>query len=253
MNPIKSLNEYTTEELRKLYKSYTLYLVTEHIRRELTTQNNKYGYEMVSQLYVDNDNENKYYHHDMVRFYNNISITNLENKLDDESLSDTVKRNIKDKIYYYKVCNEVLFWNAGGYEKLIEDYDNNADVNDLNDPDELFEELHSQDFLDEELGRPTKEEIYNFIWETLRYCDVKTLRRLLNYADKKFDIAPAHRPKYNKKIYKYDKEGNLIDTFNDREDCITKDNVTKNALSMHLTGKRKTLKGFIYKEEETVN
>lgn len=51
-----------------------------------------------------------------------------------------------------------------------------------------------------------------------------------------------------KKIEKYDKDGNLVATFKDRQDCIKQDNISKQSLYNVLKGKRKTYKGFIYKE-----
>jgi len=54
--------------------------------------------------------------------------------------------------------------------------------------------------------------------------------------------------KFNKTIEKYDVAGKLIETYADRQECIEKNNFTKSALSKHLSGKRKKLNGYIYKE-----
>lgn len=54
--------------------------------------------------------------------------------------------------------------------------------------------------------------------------------------------------KFDKKIEKYDVNGKLIETYSDRQECIEKNNFDKSALSKHLSGKRKKLKGYIYKE-----
>lgn len=55
--------------------------------------------------------------------------------------------------------------------------------------------------------------------------------------------------KSNIPINKYDKDGNLIETYKDRQECIEKNGISKGSLSNHLSGKRKTLKGYIYMEE----
>ena len=58
----------------------------------------------------------------------------------------------------------------------------------------------------------------------------------------------AGRPSNDKEIAKYDKEGNLIKVYKNRNECIKENELTKAGLSQHLKGKRKTLKGYIYKE-----
>lgn len=51
-----------------------------------------------------------------------------------------------------------------------------------------------------------------------------------------------------KMILKYDKNGNLLEKYYSRQECIDKNDLTKAGLSQHLNGKRKSLKGFVYKE-----
>ena len=49
-------------------------------------------------------------------------------------------------------------------------------------------------------------------------------------------------------ILKYDKAGKLIEQYYSRQECIEKNDLKKAALSLHLSGKRKTLNGYVYKE-----
>lgn len=56
--------------------------------------------------------------------------------------------------------------------------------------------------------------------------------------------------KQHKIIEKYDIDGNLIETYDNRQECIEKNGLKKSALSLHLCGKRKTLNGYIYKEKK---
>ena len=58
----------------------------------------------------------------------------------------------------------------------------------------------------------------------------------------------SKKRKIGKKIEKYEVTGRLIETYSDRNECIEKNNFTKSALSKHLSGKRKTLNGYVYKE-----
>ena len=51
-----------------------------------------------------------------------------------------------------------------------------------------------------------------------------------------------------KHIKKYDKNSALITTYESRKECCEKEGFKKAALSAHLSGNRKTLKGYIYKE-----
>lgn len=288
MKPIKHITEYTFEELRKLYKSYTLYLFTEHLKRQKTKQNK----EVVDELYFDEGYERpksismtmeelRIRYDEMMKEYwkakeenrtpsymienskisvedlmssNNMSISILERKLENEDFdNETKKQNILNKISYYNICNEVIYFETGLFDKNLEYSIENEDEETIDYLEERLFEYHMNDEDDIEMGKATKEQIYKFILGTLRFCSVAELKKLLEYADKKFDIAPAHRPRYNKKIYKYDLNGNLIDTFENRAECIEKEGISKPALSQVLSGKRKQHKGFIYKEEDSVN
>ena len=49
-------------------------------------------------------------------------------------------------------------------------------------------------------------------------------------------------------ILKYDKQGQLVNRYYSRQECMDDNGLTKQGLSQHLLGKRKSLKGYIYKE-----
>lgn len=71
----------------------------------------------------------------------------------------------------------------------------------------------------------------------------------LKYRIKLKDIEIAQRKgKPNKRIYKYDKNGQLDKIYENRKICCDAEGITKAALSMHLSGQRKRLKGYTYKE-----
>lgn len=116
----------------------------------------------------------------------------------------------------------------------------------------FVEKLHETDELNRELGIATDEEVYYFIWDTLQHCTLKELCTLKDYARKEWKIKKAHRPSKNKKIYKYDKDKNLVATFNNRNECIEVDKINKSVLSKILSKKfyNKSYNGYYYIEEE---
>ena len=59
----------------------------------------------------------------------------------------------------------------------------------------------------------------------------------------------SKRRTINKKISKYDTNGNLIETYKNRKECMQKNDIKKSMLSQHLNGKKYSIKGYIYKEE----
>ena len=269
MEPIRTLESYSIDELKKLYKSFLLYLATDWIRyckryrgENYVLENFLYNYEDephypsilcgLDELKLEvgkykNDKEKQFLEHE-------VSVLKLFREVRyycDSYIERHKQRYIENRIDFYKNrCRlDGKVYNPDDYDVEAEYYDNNSSE------EEMLDELHMNDDIDREYGRATKYEILLFIWETLRFCDKKQLDRLIKLADNKFEFNQAHRPRYNKKIYKYDLEDNLIATFENRADCIEKDGIKKSMLSLVLSGKRKTINGFKYVEEsnESVN
>lgn len=238
---VRTLESYSNDELKKLYKSFTLYIVTEWLKITQKKKNNELWR-------VNPTNGKKYEDGNWLRVLNSLHVQTIEMKLQSEKYNDDEQK--RKELQYEKVVlntiDDVLFWFAGGIEELEKNFEAGCYVR---DPDELYEELHENDDIDKEYNRATKEEILKFIWETLRFCDNNTLSRLCKLADRKFEFRAAHRPQKNLKIYKYDKDNNLIETFANRAECIEKEGMTKSALSNVLSGKRKSYNGYIYIEE----
>ena len=237
---IKPLSDYSHNELKSLYKSLSLYTVTEwfkHIKRYRNDVN-------VRLLCVD---ERPYNDETDKRFFNRLKIRTIEEKIDSGSFrSENEKYLLMVEKTTLEICNEVIFWCGGGIEALEQNYKEGKNVI---DPNELREELHMADDLAQNNGRATLLEVYQFIWNTLRFCDVSELCELTKLADKKFIVNPNHRPKNNKKIYKYDKDGNLVAEYNNRNDCMKYEKVSKQALYNVVSGRREYLKGFKYVEK----
>ena len=237
---VRTLESYSNDELKKLYKSFTLYIVTEWLK--IMQKKKKDALWRVNPI-----NAKKYEDGNWLRSFNGLRVQTIEMKLQSKNYNDEQERK---ELQYEKVVlntiNDVLFWFDGGIEELEKNFEAGCYVR---DPDELYEELHENDDIDKEYNRATKEEILKFIWETLRFCDYNTLTRLCKLADMKFEFRAAHRPQKNLKIYKYDKDNNLIETFANRAECIEKEGMTKSTLSNVLSGKRKSYNGYIYMEE----
>lgn len=288
---MKEITKYNIEELRRLYKSIALYKFTEMLKRQLKLQNSKSVFEldveespflgdfrdlteyeteeksndeikefmrkgrMKMKLFYDNkylhEEKGAYtkYKYNIKKYIDLYGDYNKEKEINPES---TKTHNLQNMLSYYNFCGEVIFWCGGVYEYETKE----AIIMDNGRKEQLetkFVELHINDEINKESGKVTEKEIYDFIWETLRYCTLEEIDMLLGLVDYKFDPIISHRPANNKKIYKYDKEGILVATFINREDCINKENIKKQALSHVLTGKRKSLNGFIYREDKLLH
>ena len=249
--PIKNINEYSNDELKKLYKSYGLYLVTEYFKkiRTYAKDNNDAPIVFIGLLDI-------YTKFNTVKVLPlNISLSNVKykNMIDIDYNDPEERKKVNNKYTAISICDKTHFWIRddfhGKVEQILDSYDENNEIK--SGWVECYEELHINDVQDIEMGRATQYEIYKFIWDTLRFCDTKTLNKLIKLASNHFEIKPstAHRPKNNKKIYKYDKNNNLIATYNNRTECIEQDGIKKSMLSLVLSGKKKTYNGYIYREE----
>lgn len=236
----RKIEDYSIDELKRLYRSISLYMVTEWMKYRKRYKNDQ----DINALTVTDDAYGKELY---ARFFNSIRCKTIEMRLaNNDYKTPEEKQLLINEKTVLKVLNEVLFWCAGGYEQLKKDYNKGCKVR---KPSDMRKELHETDYIDKFYKKATKIEIYKFIWETLRFYDAKTLGNLCRLSDNKFETNDPHRPAKNKPIYKYDKDGNLIAAFPNRDECIKKDNISKEALSMVLSGKRKQYKGFKYVEE----
>lgn len=242
---IKQLSEYDNDELTKLYKFLSLYITTDWMKYMIIHKGEDYIKDL---LKIDNDS--KYENELMVRF---LIATRIEK--DEMILNEKKYKNEHQKIFFQreitalKTLKETIFWNAGGFDQVKIDYKKGYDVK---NPKKILKELHLNDEFNKSNNRTTLENVYKFIWQTLKYCNAKEMSYLMKFADNKYTVNNNGRPKYNKIIYKYDKDMNLIAAYNSREDCIKKSNISKSALSQVLSNRLKSYKGYIYKEE-TVN
>ena len=274
---MKEITEYNIEELRTLYKSYTLYRFTKNLKNQMNVQktekvkeldidtnNKKYietkkepeiislntraefneffrkGREKIDRYWLNATKEDKSPY--TIHKYSREKCELYIYKANKEE-NPNKRKKFNDIAEYYNTCAEVIYWCCGIYDYLVA----------TNEDDEELEaaniELHINDITNKANGKPTLKEVYDFIFHTLRNCNMKEIDMLLGLCNYKDEPVVAHRPSYNKKINKYDKEGNLVATFANRAECIEKEKVNKQALSHVLLGRRQSLNGFVYKEE----
>ena len=93
-------------------------------------------------------------------------------------------------------------------------------------------------------------DMYDFVINNLQYASVEDLKSLIELAKNGFVIKRKGRKSRGKKIFKYDLQHNLLNTYPNRNACIDAEQISKQSLYNVLSGKRKTLKGFIYEEEQ---
>ena len=259
----KLIDEYKAHELVALYKSYLTYKVTDWIL--YTAKKKGEGY-VREQFLFDTEHE---------PYYKNILCGLDEMKLEAKNYkNEKEKEFLKNEIAVLRILREARFY-CGGFvqkrhdefvEAITKDYEQRrdtgreqiCDIEKVEDMwheihgvkyDERYKEIHMNDEEDRAAGRATRYEILEFIWYTLRFCDARELKRFLKFAENNYEFCKAHRPRFNKKVYKYDLKWNLLATYESRDECIEKEKKKKNALSMVLSGERKQHKGFRYKEE----
>ena len=93
-------------------------------------------------------------------------------------------------------------------------------------------------------------ELYDFVINNLQYVPIEDLKKLIKLSQNGFIIKNKGRKSLNKKIFKFDLEHHLLNTYQNRNECIDAEQISKQALYNVLSGKRKQLKGFIYEEEK---
>lgn len=119
--------------------------------------------------------------------------------------------------------------------------------------DELENAIEATNYIYFALNNPTEiPELVDLIVNHLQYMDLKNLKKLLMLIDKNFEQKPAGRPQKNWKVLQYDMKGNLVAEYNSRTECMEKNNIKKSLMSLLLSGKRKTHKGYKYVEMRVI-
>lgn len=235
---MKKLEEYTKEELVALYKRIPVYATTwwfKYYRMYKMKPCEKEEPFILSTLdiegYISSADDNS--------FFNGLAIRNAKSKIEKlrqdngENLNEI--RKLECKVMALEAENECLYWFRGGHERHVQDYEQNLRVS---DPEEKIAELHMNDGIDEAYGRATNLQMYEYIWNTLQYLNVKQLDKLLKFADKgienkwNMDFTNPGRRSRNCEIRQIDIEtGNVVQVYQSRNELIQKTGIKKSHLS----------------------
>lgn len=241
----RELDSYSAEEMERLLKSPVLYTVIMYFK-ELKT---RYEHKIAEPLNLGMvwggiaekdipDFDEKHFEELIVGkiYWNSTRLVAVR-----EQPKQTVQ--MKREVKALEHCLDILHW-CTGYHEVYEHTRKPTQSSN----EERYAELHKKDATDEQYGRATKIEVFNFIWQTGRFLDAGTLNSLC----RKSKISTAHRPKNNRRIYKCDERGKVVATYANRQECIEQDGIKKSMLSSVLSGRRKTYKGYSYVEEDEV-
>ena len=286
---MKELSEYSEKELWRLYKNINLTCVTEFLREWMSQRNEEERpsclqphpskYERVADIKPDlteaelrNREEARklesnmtYQHSQEYRdwlytcFDNNFLKNFYKSKETDEQLSDLTRQKYNICAYAMTTIVRAIRWKAL-YKEDEEQWNFNQEHNIENvhqiDPYEILEELREGDEFREENDMALKEDVYDFIFDTLRFCTYSQICDILKWRKTKEDkefLKPEEKPKKgrpvsNAKIGKYSKQGVLVTIYKNRQECLEKENISKGQLSNILSGKRQYQNGYTYKE-----
>ena len=151
-------------------------------------------------------------------------------------------RKLECERFAYLNLHNSIWWCGGlfeeysdkGYEARIQGWS----VDDWITPEELEESLHSNDEINIENGVATDIQVYQFVWDTLQYLDVKQLGKLIKFADtgieKKWQnitIGAGRRDKVAEIQQINIETGNVVATYMVRKDIIAKTGITKSHLA----------------------
>lgn len=287
-NEKKELKDYSLDELKSLYSNLNCYVITEHFIHLRKYDKKTRELDRIKYFYINNDIDIQTIKHDETKWDSLgaiayfLSLKSLYTQTKNDANNPELKEKDKfvESINYTAIgmCYDILefFCNPINLENENLKYHNGESYNNTwlmledqtpypatqTERDEWFEryeagefacfidKLHANDDFNIENGIATFEDVYYFVWNTLQYCTLDELNKLKTYSAKQWKIKPANRPSFNKKIHKYDKLGNYICTYENRQECIKKDNIFKSKLSEVLSGKRYHYKGYHYVEEK---
>jgi len=238
---MKQIEEYNLDELIALYKRLPIYATTWWFKYYRTYKMKKD--EKDKPIISGKLNIKGYYSSPRdVRFFNDLRIDILDYDIEElmkkgSDHSKEIKR-LQLEREAHRIMNESLFWFAGCFEQYVKDYDNTEDTSRMCRPEDLEEELHSNDDLNVEFGIATDYQVFEFVWETLQYLDIKQLSKLLKFADnglaKKWENVTfgAGRKSRVGEIQQIEIEtGEVVNTYTTRNELMEKTGIKKSHLA----------------------
>lgn len=236
--PRKKLSEYSDDELKELYKRYDLYCVTEYMKFFLKNKYPEYNIEglIFPNFKIGNwassrtDSIYPRWINDWIdtMWMNSVSISTVNDLMSTDNYYKSNKERNRDdcKRYTMTIANECIMLFV-----LKEFYDNGTNP----DYEDFIDTLYMNDDFDLQNGIATKLQMLDFIWNTLRWCKVKELEKLLKFSDNHFIMVRPGRPSKETIIKMIDVESEeCIERFKNRNDIINTLGIKKNNLSMCL-------------------
>ena len=226
----KRLHQYSEEELKRLYSRKDLY--------ELTQMLLDYDYENEDSYNILNT------HLDTSKYRHNITEKIATNNFQLGILKDNNKDNddydwINGWIKIITICNDILTWKNSYYNnkdevEIIEVEDKEGNIEMRVEKENKQESIHKNDYNDLINIKATKEEMYLFILNTLRFTSKRKLQTLVDTYRSLYNTNKPGVKSSNKTISVYDEKDNLITTYKNRNECIESENISKQNLYKYL-------------------
>lgn len=237
---MKTIEEYTTEQLIALYKRQSVYATTWWFKhyRMYKMKPEEQGRPFISgeinipgQISSPGD----------IRVFNGYAIKNCEYKIDSLQAKDGDNQREILKLRFEKealtVVNDCIYWFMM-FDEHKTSYMESDEPEKMTDPEEIEAELHINDDYNIEQGVATDYQVYEFVWETLQHLNVTQLSKLIKFAEtgveKKWQAitAPVGRKSRNCELKQIDIEtGKVVKTYSTRNELIKETGIKKSHLS----------------------
>lgn len=226
----KKLHQYSDNELKRLYSRKDLYEMTQSLLEYEGDGKNSIG------RFLDTSRQTP----EMAIKWNNYQIDFIK-----YNNSDNNTEWLKKYIEIIEICNDILKWTKvyfGNEDDEIDDVeiieteteDGSIEVSLQTNLKSKYEKIHKNDYNDIRNGKATKEEMYLFIWNTLRFLSLKKLQILVDTYQNLYITNKPGVKSSNKMILVYDEKDNLITTYKNRNECIESENMSKQNLYKYL-------------------
>ena len=219
------LSEYSNAELERLYNRLDTYAITYsflYIRRYKPETVNEDGTLGVFKPHytngkpmVDEDDGCP----DML--FNIIAQKNIESQLEDHKYKNKNEFLLLSYMNeMYKTVLDCYFW-FWGSKNMENEY-----------VQERYTELHMNDELDAENDRDNRYHLLQFVWNTLQYCSIEELNKLIRLSESKYKVPKKYNKKDSTLIYMIDMETlDKVGTYYSRSVIIEELGIKKNTLS----------------------
>lgn len=229
----KRLHQYSEEELKRLYSRKDLYELTKILLDYKSDEN-------ILKKYLNTSKQTA----KMAIKWNEYEIEYI--KHNNNSKDEEINIWINNLIETIQTCNNILEWTYiyyGNYKSMddteyqiieIEKEDGSIEMQCNTEKKNIYESIHKNDYNDIRNNKATKEEMYLFIWNTLRFTSKRKLQTLVDTYRSLYNTNKPGVKSSNKMILVYDEKDNLIATYKNRNECIESENISKQNLYKYL-------------------